>query len=220
MPYPVAACRGKIFGTHVLPFADTFDRSDGAIGDPWTNQINSLVINTNSAVGGLHLNDNVATFDAGQPNVTLQANITYENPSSSYVGLVGRFQDANNYWRAVISTNGNGFHIEEINGGVMTVRAFSNTLPVVGNTYLLEAVFTGTTIRATFQSVTIEYTSATLNQNGTLFGMYAYYSRDATGVRDRLLDFFAWGGDGPRPADSDIMPVVLSNIFDYQVVQQ
>lgn len=192
MPYPIAACRGKNSGVDaLLPYSVDFS-SIASMPARWTTRVGTIAISSNAAkataisgTGGVSGSGTAqTTIEAGRSDVAIEVTLNRVNPDGFYFGIIGRWQNASNYWKVIASTGGNGFRIYEVNAGTQTLRKFGNTGFPSGD-QILSVAFSGSTISATFQSTTISYASATFQQTETKFGLY-YES-----TQDKAINFFA-----------------------------
>lgn len=208
---------------------DQFEDSDGVLlpdhtmdtGSGWTAYTNNVQIHDNQAHGTVNNNDCLVAAEAGQADVTVQASILYTSPSSRRIGLVGRLSDANNYWRVWISTGGAGLSIQGIQGGALNFQKNAGPAhPAVdGQTYVLSVTFSGTTISATFDGETLEYTGQAFNQTETKVGLYDVAENQAFPANwNRYNYFLCYRGDGVAPASSSA-PLVIGQPSNYEIAQ-
>lgn len=153
------------------------------LGASWLNSnaggVNVPTIYNNrvefSAVSG---NNQIAYFNAGQSDLTISAvwRVT-GNETFRYASLIGRCSTSGNGWMATVAKSGS-FTLRELSGWAgSTVHASTTVTPSANTNYDFILNFNGDVITATFNGVSITYTSALyqtqtrvalLNYNGTL----------------------------------------------------
>jgi hypothetical protein len=157
---------------------DTFTDTDGTslaahtmdVGSGWTIQAGSWAVASNKAhnpdLGG---GWDTVTADAGQGDAAVSADLA----TGDYAGLVGRLQDASNFWMGVLSDVWNELRIYECSGGAFILRASTAYTP--SGTQTLQFTFSGTGITLAVGATSVSHTSSSL-QSQTKFGLVTFQS--------------------------------------------
>jgi hypothetical protein len=110
----------------------------------------------------------------GQSDYVLSATYLYDPVVATSItgSLVFRYVDASNYWRLDIAplTGVSNIRLREITAGVNTIRAAASLALSAGVTYTLGATLSGTSISASINATTLNFTSAN-HQTATLAGL-------------------------------------------------
>jgi hypothetical protein len=161
-------------GTHLN--AHTMDEGSG-----WTENSGSWAISSNAAVQATNAGAQyIATTDTGDANTRIRARVKPSAASGLHIGgLIGRFSDTSNYWRADITTGGTPLvRLWEMNGGVQTLRASKAWTNRYQKYVDLEMTLDGNIISVTVDGgYGITYTSS-FNNTATKHGITEY--RDNT----------------------------------------
>lgn len=104
------------------------------------------------------------TIETSLANVKLSLAVSALS-TSRQVGIIARFQDINNFWRATI--HGGVLKIVEMTGGVTTIRA---SAAIDLGSYTIIFTLNGDTLAATAGAVSIDYTSSE-HQDQTKHGL-------------------------------------------------
>jgi len=180
-----------------MAILDTFTGSNGTningrtsdSGHTWTTGSNYSIQSNRcqyaSVVGGVVL----AVLSGGQANDVLTATIRASGVHS--FGLIGRYVDASNYWLVVYDWNA-GMLIQEVNAGSFITRASNsgNAAPAFNTDFTMTFTFSGTSISASCNGVTISYTSS-VHQSATGRGFVSY--RDG-GTPSGYTGLYNWDG--------------------------
>lgn len=172
-------------------------------GDTWTVRTGALTFENNA----LHNPNNtigVATVDNGWTNLSASFDGTMLQ-SGEEMGIVFRYVDVNNYWRAVVIFQGPGFRIVKRESGVDTIVASSVNY---GNGHVRIEV-SGNKVVAYIPSIgaIVAYTGInSLGSSSTIHGIYM--RKNATDAnnptRGNLDNFMMW----EKP---DVTDIYLSN---------
>lgn len=152
--------------------------------EQWVNQVGDMTAyvatpwgaTPNAASTVFGFNPAIATLQCGIANCIISTTIKrLINPTTNTQPLISRWTDSNNYWRIGMKSNGNLLAIEEVNGGITTLRASAPKVFADGAEYPLQVILDGNTITATFldDSTSITYNFATHNNTSTIHGIYS-----------------------------------------------
>lgn len=172
----------------VILVSDTFTAANGTAlsgrtPSPTTAGFNWHIITGDAADQTIQTNK--ASFDdtvtpnapslivnAGQSNAAVTCTVTANAyAGGAIVGVVFRAVDANNYWRAQISST--GFLLAKIVAGAPTTLDSEAFTPVNGTAYTIAIACTGNTIIATAAGFTLTATDAAHN-TATEYGLIGY----------------------------------------------
>jgi hypothetical protein len=168
-------------------------------------------VQSNKAVWKTSVGWCLATIEASDASVSVEADIAVPNATDYAVGLNVRFVDSNNNWRAQIDRRSSGtpeLIIVEVTGGGETNRDTDALGAVSGTTVNLKVTTSGDVINAYLDDVlTSTYTSASHN-TATKHGLAIYSGFDTTPTWDAfVLDSDPGGGGAtinPAPINNPI----------------
>lgn len=157
---------------------DTFAGTDGAdlntrvsdAGHVWTVNAGAASLLTNQ-VRFTGSGTQIATLDGSKANGTIQALITSLDASSIDAGIIFRFSDTSNYWKAVWEPDTSQFVITKIVAGIPTV-VHTDVYPfTVGSSYTIKVWLDGNNIYAYINNVLRTIRTDTFNNTATKHGI-------------------------------------------------
>jgi lysophospholipase L1-like esterase len=161
--------------------------ANGGAGLTWTNQVGTWKITTNQAQPATLAGDKaIATLDAGFSDGIVQATPTLNVDSS--VGLVLRWQDANNYLYMTVVKAGAAatLTLREVVDGVESADLVTPATVASGNR--IHAVLSGNKVRLYYRHFTYGGEATVTLTSGTQFGILS------TATNSLINDFQVWGG--------------------------
>ena len=109
-------------------------------------------------------------FDYGHADYT--KTLSLNRGTSTFVGAIVRYSNANNYWLFFYSSGTNVLTLYEVNGGTQTSRATGSVTLSASTAYNASITCTGNSISMTINGVTVSYASASFNNTATKGGIY------------------------------------------------
>lgn len=163
--------------------SDTFTDTNGTaltshtmdVGGGWTAGTGTFQVQSNAAKktasSGIH--DGVWA-DAGQADVSLSVDITWQALGDRSLGAALRVTDGTNRWEAYYYAGTDKIQLDEVTTGSNTTRASASAVGIAsGNTYSLTASTSGTSLSVSLNGKTASYTSSSYQTN-TKFGLLDY----------------------------------------------
>lgn len=165
-----------------LNYSDDFDHSDNAIrlGPGWDQRIGNQVI-FNNAISGMSEGDSVLTLHGvSQADAILSASVS--GSDGQQAGLIGRFQDANNYYSARVIF-GQSAQIEKVVNGTKSVLATATWTGLSGT---LRLELEGTEIQLFIDDVLVTQTNDSAITNAGGVGLLNYSHNDSSAQLDNF----------------------------------
>lgn len=179
----------------VLLARDRFTRRDGALGStetgqPWTHQYGEFVVRSRVARAQAEDQAALSLVDVGAVDHYAQVSIRHVYPSGRSIGLVVRWDDADNHTSVTVSTNpAFGVQIVDVDDGAGTLLANYPITAWEGMTF--GAGIAGQTVTAYVAGVPVCSAELTRPVAGTQVGLDAAWSSN-TGRAPELDDFHVW----------------------------
>jgi len=157
---PTLASTGPL-STSGVAFSDNFNRPDGGMSGPWTQQMSGGWVVSNQQAVGNNSNWTAMTNGTGSANGTVQATLV-DGAEANMAWIVFRYQDGGDYW--IWGKDGNTYQLGYFFGHNYYLLAETGLAAQDGD--VLQVVMNGNTITATVNGVT--RASATNNAFATL----------------------------------------------------
>jgi len=183
MPYPVAACRGHWTAAGAGPLIyDTFTDTNGTAltahtpdivpgGSSYAMHNGALEIQSNKLQLPSGTNTAYANINSGASDVTVSVDyVSGQIATNDLCYQFGRYTDATHYWYTTFGKSAGVAYwtLRERNGGV-SVRATGSPSFADNTLYVVQTVFSGTSITSYVDAASISYSSS-FNQNATYVG--------------------------------------------------